>query len=287
MNATVLAITVAIGLLGILVILVGFFPGEEKTEGRPPGQMTRLWARRREIITRRILLSAAIGLVIGFILFLVSGWAITLLAGPVLAIVLPLLIGSRNDDEDIEKLQALETYTRNLAGQIVAGQGLEAALPATVRSAPPRIQPAIERVAARLTSRWTIEDALRGLADDLDDATGDLVVAHLQLAAKERGPGLAAALSDLADDVFEEVKARRQVAADRAKPARTIRLITFITLGLLVALPFFGAAQFFAIYGTPLGQLILTFWLSIYVVALILLRRYIRPRSMPRILGGN
>ena len=56
-----------------------------------------------------------------------------------------------------------------------------------MRTAPPAIQPAIERLAARLTSRWTIEDALHGLATDLNDATGDLIVAHLQLAAKELG----------------------------------------------------------------------------------------------------
>lgn len=288
MNATAIGLTVGIALLGLLVILIGIFPSPEDPTGRPPGRLQRTWTRRRDIITPRVLIAAGIGLVVGIVLWLISGWPITILVGPALAIVLPLLVGSKSDTEDIDKLQALEIYTRNLAGIIGgAGTGLEVALPASVRTAPPAIQPAIERLAARLTSRWTIEDALRGLATDLNDATGDLIVAHLQLAAKERGPGLTKALQDLADDVFDEVKARRQVAADRAKPQQTIRLITIIVIGMFVGLPLLGGSSFFAFYGTPFGQIVLLFWVAIYVTAIIFLKQWIRPRPMPRILNGR
>ena len=288
MNATAIGLTVGIALLGLLVILIGIFPSQKDPAGRPPGRLQRTWTRRRDIITPRILIAAGIGLVVGIVLWLISGWPITILVGPALAIVLPLLVGSKSDTEDIDKLQALEIYTRNLAGIIGgAGTGLEVALPASVRTAPPAIQPAIERLAARLTSRWTIEDALRGLATDLNDATGDLIVAHLQLAAKERGPGLTKALQDLADDVFDEVKARRQVAADRAKPQQTIRLITIIVIGMFVGLPLLGGSSFFAFYGTPFGQIVLLFWVAIYVTAIIFLKQWIRPRPMPRILNGR
>lgn len=288
MNATAIGLTVGIALLGLLVILIGIFPSQEDPAGRPPGRLQRTWTRRRDIITPRVLIAAGIGLVVGIVLWLISGWPITILVGPALAIVLPLLVGSKSDTEDVDKLQALEIYTRNLAGIIGgAGTGLEVALPASVRTAPPAIQPAIERLAARLTSRWTIEDALRGLATDLNDATGDLIVAHLQLAAKERGPGLTKALQDLADDVFDEVKARRQVAADRAKPQQTIRLITIIVIGMFVGLPLLGGSSFFAFYGTPFGQIVLLFWVAIYVTAIIFLKQWIRPRPMPRILNGR
>lgn len=288
MNATAIGLTVGIALLGLLVILIGIFPSQDDPAGRPPGRLQRTWNRRRDIITPRVLIAAGIGLVVGIVLWLISGWPITILVGPALAIVLPLLVGSKSDTEDIDKLQALEIYTRNLAGIIGgAGTGLEVALPASVRTAPPAIQPAIERLAARLTSRWTIEDALRGLATDLNDATGDLIVAHLQLAAKERGPGLTKALQDLADDVFDEVKARRQVLADRAKPQQTIRLITIIVIGMFVGLPLLGGSSFFAFYGTPFGQIVLLFWVAIYVTAIIFLKQWIRPRPMPRILNGR
>lgn len=292
MNAITLGLAVGIALLGVLVIVLGVFPSpagsREARSGRPPGRLRRTWSRRRDIITQRVLISAGIGLIVGVVLWLISGWPITILVGPALAIVLPLLIGSKSDTEDIDKLQALEIYTRNLAGIIGgAGTGLEVALPASVRTAPPAIQPAIERLAARLTSRWTIEDALHGLAGDLNDATGDLIVAHLQLAAKERGPGLTKALQDLADDVFDEVKARRQVAADRAKPQQTIRLITIIVIGMFIGLPLLGGSSFFAFYGTPFGQIVLLIWVAIYVTAIIFLKQWIRPRPMPRILNGR
>lgn len=288
MNATALGLAVGIALLGVLVIVLGVFPSPEDRSGRPPGRLQRAWSRRRDIITPRVLVAAGIGMVVGVVLWLISGWPITILVGPALAIVLPLLIGSKSDTEDIDKLQALEVYTRNLAGIIGgAGTGLEVALPASVRTAPPAIQPAIERLAARLTSRWTIEDALHGLAEDLNDATGDLIVAHLQLAAKERGPGLTKALQDLADDVFDEVKARRQVAADRAKPQQTIRLITIIVIGMFIGLPLLGGSSFFAFYGTPFGQIVLLIWVAIYVTAIIFLKQWIRPRPMPRILDSR
>lgn len=288
MNATALGLAVGIALLGVLVIVLGVFPSPEARSGRPPGRLQRTWSRRRDIITPRVLVAAGVGLVVGVVLWLISGWPITILVGPALAIVLPLLIGSKSDTEDIDKLQALEVYTRNLAGIIGgAGTGLEVALPASVRTAPPAIQPAIERLAARLTSRWTIEDALHGLAGDLNDATGDLIVAHLQLAAKERGPGLTKALQDLADDVFDEVKARRQVAADRAKPQQTIRLITIIVIGMFIGLPLLGGSSFFAFYGTPFGQIVLLIWVAIYVTAIIFLKQWIRPRPMPRILDSR
>lgn len=288
MNATSIGLTVGIALLGLLVILLGVFPSQEDRAGRPPGRLQQTWARRHDIITPRVLVAAAIGLVVGIVLWLISGWPITILVGPALAIVLPLLVGGKSDTDDIEKLQAMEIYTRNLAGIIGgAGTGLEVALPASVRTAPPAIQPAVERLAARLTARWTIEDALRELAVDLNDATGDLIVAHLQLAAKERGPKLAKALQDLADDVFDEVKARRQVAADRAKPQQTIRTISIILVGMFIGLPLFAGSSFFAFYATPGGQIALLLWVSVYIAAIIFLKQWIRPRPMPRILNGR
>ena len=81
----------------------------------------------------------------------------------------------------------MEEWTRSLSGVLTVGIGLEEALVATLRSAPDPIRPEVTRLVARLRARWSTEEALRMFADDLDDATGDLVAANLIL-----GPAAAA-----------------------------------------------------------------------------------------------
>ena len=54
---------------------------------------------------------------------------------------------------------------------------------------PRRSAPEVTRLVARLRARWDTEDALRAFADELDDATGDLIAANLILGARRRGAG--------------------------------------------------------------------------------------------------
>ena len=123
-----------------------------------------------------------------------------------------------------------------LSGVLTVGVGLEQALVATLRSTPAPIAPEVTRLVARLRARWATEDALRAFADELDDATGDLVAANLILGARRRGAGLASVLEGLAESVAADVRARRQVEADRAKPRATARWVTLIRPSVLVIL---------------------------------------------------
>ena len=130
-----------------------------------------------------------------------------------------------------------------------AGAGRHAAL--DPGPDPPRGHPA----GARLRARWATEEALRAFADELDDATGDLVAANLILGARRRGAGLASVLEGLAESVAADVRARRQVEADRAKPRATARWVTLISVSVLVVLALSG--DYVEPYGTPLGQVLL------------------------------
>lgn len=284
MTATMLALTVTAGLLGLLVIVLGSLPERGDRSAKMPSTLQRrLESYRSEFSTKRKLMALA-GVVGGIVLWLLSGWIIALIAVPAAAIGIPLLMGKGNEGANIDRLESIETWTRSLSGLIVSGAGLEQAIIAALPSTPQPIHDEVTRLVSRLNARWPIEEALQGFADDLADPTGDLVVAHLQLAAKERGPGLANALDDLAADVFDEVKARRQIEADRAKPRQNVRLITYITLGVLALLPLGG--QFFAPYGTPVGQLLLTVWLLVYVAVLVWLKQFSSGRPTPRILAN-
>ena len=177
----------------------------------------------------------------------------------------------------------MEEWTRSLAGVLTAGAGLEQALIVTLRSAPAPIEPEVSTLVSRLHARWPTEEALRAFADDLDDATGDLIAAKLVLATRRRGPGLASVLESLAESVAADVRARRTVEADRDKPRATVRWITVITVVALTLLAL--NTSYIEPYRSPLGQLLLAVLLGIDVACLIWMRAMTRARPAPRFIG--
>jgi Flp pilus assembly protein TadB len=215
----------------------------------------------------------------------VTGWVLALVLGPVAVTGLPMLLATSPEERRIQRLEAMEEWTRSLSGVLTVGVGLEQALVATLRSTPEPIAPEVTRLAARLRARWATEDALRAFADELDDATGDLVAANLILGARRRGAGLASVLEGLAESVAADVRARRQVEADRAKPRATARWVTIISAGVLVVLAVSGS--YVEPYASPIGQVVLVLLLSAYVATLIWMRQMAQGKPLPRFLGDS
>ena len=234
-------------------------------------------------IPSRTRVLALVGVGAGLLVTVVTGWLVAIIAVPLAVVGLPSLLASPAATAQIERLEALAEWTRNLAGVLTVGVGLEQALAATLRSTPEPIKPEVTRLVARLRARWSTEEALQQFADELDDATGDLVAAYLILGARRRGNGLASVLQGLAESVAEDVTARRRIEADRAKPRATARNVTLITLSVLTLLAFNG--QFMAPYGTPLGQALLAVLLAAYAGALAWMRRMSQGEPLPRFLG--
>lgn len=230
--------------------------------------------------TRMLLLG---GVAAGVVAFLVTGWVLALVVVPVAFAGLPSLLSSSSAAQRIARLEAMEEWTRSLSGVLTVGVGLEQALVATLRSTPAAIAPEVTRLVARLRARWVTEDALRAFADELDDATGDLVAANLILGARRRGAGLASVLEGLAESVAADVRARRQVEADRAKPRATARWVTLISVGVLVILAVSGT--YVKPYQSPLGQVVLVALLSMYIATLVWMKRMAMGRAMPRFLS--
>jgi len=249
-----------------------------------PRRDSRLLRRVRAVPARTRLLAVA-GLIVGMLLAVLTGWLVAVLVVPAVVLGLPFLVGAPPETARINRLEAMAEWTRNLAGVLTVGVGLEQALVATLRSTPEPIKAEVSRLVARLRARWSTEDALRVFADELDDATGDLVAAYLILGARRRGSGLASVLQGLAESVAEDVTARRKIEADRAKPRSNARTVTLISAGVLILLAVNG--QFMAPYATPLGQLILTVLLTGYGASLIWLRRMSLGQPLPRFLGAG
>ncbi|QBX57738.1 hypothetical protein EXE58_18870 [Nocardioides seonyuensis] len=241
--------------------------------------------RIRRGISRRTRLLVGVGSVVGVVGWLVTGWVLALLLGPLAAVGLPMLLTVPDAAARIVRLEAMEEWTRSLAGVLTVGVGLEQALVATLRSTPAPIAGEVNRLVSRLRARWVTEDALRAFADELDDSTGDLIAANLILGARRRGAGLASVLEGLAGSVSADVRSRRQVEADRAKPRATARWVTLISASALVALAVSG--DYVQPYGTPVGQVVLVLLLGAYVATLVWMRRMALGKPLPRFLDAR
>lgn len=277
----VVALSGASVVAGLIALVAGLRRTPVRPRSTPAASRSPLGGLSK--ISRRTQLLLVAGLVAGVAVTAVTGWLIALVVIPLATVGLPVVLSAPPSGTRINKLEALEEWTRALAGVLTVGVGLEQALTATLRSTPAAIKPEVSALVARLRARVGTEQALRMFAADLDDATGDLVAANLILGARRRGQGLASVLQALAESVAEDVKGRRAIEADRAKPRATARWVTLITVGVLVVLAMTG--NYIAPYGTPLGQLILAALLAIYIALLLWMRSMAKGKPISRFLG--
>lgn len=282
MTPVVPALAGALIVAGLIGILVGLTPVEQRPSA--PRRRPHLASGLARIPVRTRWLAAA-GLTGGVVAYALTGLLATLVAVPVGAVGLPMLLSASPAQARVDRLDALAEWTRSLSGVLTVGVGLEQALVATLRSTPQAIRPEVGKLVARLRARWGTEDALRAFADDLDDATGDLIAAALILGARRRGAGLANVLDGLSESVAAEVTARREIEADQAKMRTAARNVTVITLVVLTGLAATG--DNLDPYRTPLGQVILAVYLVAYGAALVWLRRMATPPAAPRFLGAQ
>lgn len=288
MSPLLAALAAMLVLGGLGVIAVGIRPAP--VLARPARQGPRRGPSRRlsrgyAVLSPRSRLLLVAGFAAGLLVWLVTGWLVAVLVLPVAFAGLPVLLLAPQGDTPIARLEAMEEWTRSLAGVLTVGVGIEQALIATARSTPDAIRPEVLTLVARLRARWGTVDALRAFADDLDDATGDLIAASLLLGATRRGNGLVSVLEGLAATVADDVRIRRAIEADRAKPRTTARWVTMITVGVLVLFSFNGS--YIAPYGSGIGQLVLVLLLASYTGALLWLRQMAAGTKLPRFIGAK
>ena len=234
---------------------------------RPPGAR----GRRRDVI---LLVSAVIGVVVAAL----SGWVVSIVVAPLLALGLRYLL-RLPAAHDIQLLEALDRWVRGLAATLSTGRSVTDSIRLSRASAPPIIANEVSKLVSRLDNRWDTHEALQRFADDLDSADADPVVAALMLAADRGAVGASTTLRELAESIQDQLRGRRLIETERSKPYVVVRQVTVITMVTLVGV-FLLSPGFFAAYRTPLGQLVLSILLVAYVGSLVLLRR--RAKQSPR-----
>lgn len=282
--STALTILATVGLgLGVLMLVLALRPAQ-RPELETPSAVTRVKDSITRIFPKQQLMIVLGGLAGGVVLYVITGLVVLLFAVPAAAIGLPALLAKPASAKRIQKLEAIEAWTRALSGLIGSGVGIEQAIKVSLGNAPAPIRREVGNLVARLNARMNPADAIYAFADELDDNTADVVAAHLVLSTRMRGDGLALALQGLSDTVTSEVRHRREIESDQEKPRTTARNITLVATGALTIMAFTGS--FLTGYQTPIGQLLIAAYLGIYVLSLVWMRKMSDGKPIPRLLAN-
>ncbi|MBC6451364.1 type II secretion system F family protein [Actinokineospora xionganensis] len=276
---TTLAVLAGGGFAGAVILLVVAIRGTQPRPAHPASTWTVLRARVGRWRAGTVVTAVATGLLV----LAVTGWPVAALGAAVAVVAVPPLWRQDEAQRVIARLEGLAEWTRRLVDILKSGAGgLEQAVAMSVRTAPAAIDTEVATLAARARVRG-LEPALRMFADDLGDEASDRVAASLILRARAGGKGLVEVLENLADTLREDVAARQQVEADRAKPRTTTRAIMVFTLIVIAGL-FAFARTYLAPFGTAAGQVALAVIGVVVATSFIWMRSLARPQTGHRFL---
>jgi len=279
--ATLCAMLAIVGVLVVAAALTGAIPDRPRRVASSTGLWTTVVDKIRR--TRRsTILSIALGLVAGVVLMYVLRWPVLLVVVPAAVWGLPRLLSDPPQD-GVRLLEALDRWVRGMLAQLSTGKSITDAVRLSARQAPGPLAEPLSVLVKRLDDRWTAPQALQAMADELNSPDSDAVLAALILSTQRGGTGASVTLHALADSIQDRLRALREIEAERAKPRVVVRQVTVITVLALVVFMLF-APEFFAPYGTPVGQIILLALLACYALSVWIMRRMTLARNRERIL---
>jgi tight adherence protein B len=254
---------------GILLVIAGI-RGVAVDPARPSGR----WARARTAVRSPAVAGRiGAGVLAGAATLVLTHWPVAAFGLGALVIAWPGLFGgTRAEQAQINRLEALVIWTESLRDTIAAHASLERAIPASTQHAPPLIRPALVRLAGQISVRSPLDRALLRLAADLDDPSADLVIAALILNIRRRGDQLAQVLTGLASAAREELDMRRKVSAGRAGLRRGVQIVVLLTVGFAIYLTVFSR-EYVQPYATVSGQIALGVVLAMFAAGFAWMRR--------------
>jgi Flp pilus assembly protein TadB len=211
--------------------------------------------------------------IIGIVVLLLTQWAVAGIAAGVLVFFWDRLFGGASEERAaMKRVEALAGWTESLRDTIAGAVGLEQAIPASARAAAPVLRPHLDALVDRLRARTPLPEALQHLADEIDDASADIIVAALILNARLRGPGLRHVLGALAKSAREEVDMRQRVMAQRASTRRSVQIVVAVSVAFVLGLSVFNR-EFVEPYGTAIGQVVLAIVCGLFALGFWWLRK--------------
>jgi hypothetical protein len=252
----------AIALGVMLAVTAGHAPGVDRHEA------TVDWGRLAP--------RAGVAAVVGVLVVLVTGWVLpAVVTGAIAWWVTGLVLDrDRRGAGELERVEALATWTEQLRDVLMAGDQPVGAIQATVATAPEPVRPQVRALAARL-GRHPEQVVLRQFADELDDPTADLVAAGL-LVALTRGGRAEAVLSALASQARQQADRRKLLEAERAPARREVWWVTALMTLQVIAGLLLARSSYLAPYRTATGQLVLCLLLGVFLGLVVYVQRLAR-----------
>ncbi|AYG81184.1 hypothetical protein DWB77_03326 [Streptomyces hundungensis] len=248
---TLYALAAGLAVGGGLALLVVAIRGFEVKPGG--GARNQRAGEMLQFIGKRGSIAAGVGLLV----LLLTRWTVAGVATGLLVFFWNKLFGGAAQEKvAMKRVEALAAWTESLRDTIAGAVGLEQAIPASARAAAPALRPHLDALVDRLRARTPLPDALQLLADEIDDASADIIVAALILNARLRGPGLRQVLGALAKSAREEIDMRHRVMAQRSSTRRSVQIVVGVSIAFVLGLSVFNR-DFVQPYNSTVGQLVL------------------------------
>lgn len=261
---------------GVLLLILALTP-------REPSRV----ATAESDVLRRLRATGArlpIAVVVGVIVLLLTGWVVAAVATGGLVVFWDALFGGAGAERhSISKIEALAAWTESLRDTVAGAVGLEQAIPATAYAASPIIAGDLMAMSDRLRVRVPLPIALQRFAEEMNDASADLIIAALILNSRLRGPGLREVLSSLSESARAELDMRQRVNAGRRSTRRSVQIVIGVTVGFVIGLAIFNPS-YVEPYSTPVGQAVLVVVIAFFAVGIMWLRRLSRFETPARFL---
>lgn len=239
--------------LGLLLVIIGW-RGVDPNRPRRPLSRQHHSDRPRH---RRVLIHLGVAIAVGAATGVITGWFVGAILAGLACWALPRVLG--RDPEHarrVARIEAIATWTEMLRDTLSAASGLEQAILATAKLAPTPIRSEITDLAVNLENGERLAPSLRGMADQVADPTGDLVIAALITAAEQQARQLGDLLGALARTAREQASMRMRIEAGRARTRTSVRVIVGTTLAFAAGVVLLNRSYLSA-YDSVTGQLIL------------------------------
>ncbi|MEM7339424.1 MAG: type II secretion system F family protein [Actinomycetota bacterium] len=249
--------------VGVMLVAAGVAGTPGGSSGPGLVGTARAWAATFDRLRLRLGLAGA-----GLVAFwMVSGWPVGALLAAVVGFVTPTLLGAKHRRADeIAKIEAIAGWAEQLRDTIGASAGLQEAIVASARVAPPRIRPMVSELALGLR-RGHPSDELRRFAARVDDPVADQIVVALILAGERRGQNLTELLSDVARSARDEATMRIRTETARAQTYSDTRVVSFVVVGVFAFMLVFNRT-YLAAFDSLVGQAVLAVIGALWAVAL-------------------
>ena len=249
--------------VGVLLIATALLPS------RAPAEPTV----KMRVDVRRLGGRALVAVMVAVVVLAATRWVLpALVCGAMGWWVFGLITDrDRRGPGELERVEALATWTEQLRDVLMAGDQPIGAIQATVATCPEPVRPQVRALASRL-GRQPEQVVLRQFADELDDPTADLIAAGL-LVALTKGGRAERVLSSLAAQARHQAERRKLLEAEREPARREVWWVTAMMTAQLVGGLVFARSSYLAPYRTLGGQVVLCALLGAFLALIIYVQR--------------